>query len=179
MYLFASKLYLKIVLSVKGVVRDSHFSYSPLSSSLTLQRNPPDLGPVHEIFTALTRNDCFSPPLSAIFSPCVIRPFTYSPTSSSLYLEYWSIMHCVLSLNARIVALFHHCIMFPSLSNWRPAEKPSDCTSKLTCGSITHPCRRIRGWFRGRSPPRSRRSSATWGSVCCRTAAGVFRRGRL
>lgn len=35
-----------------------------------------------------TLNACFRPPLSAIFSPCVIRPFMYIPTSSILYFEY-------------------------------------------------------------------------------------------
>lgn len=69
------------------------------------------------IICNITLNDCLRPPLSAIFSPWVILPLIYKSTSCNLYLEYWSTMHCALLRNALMVALFHHCIMLPSLSN--------------------------------------------------------------
>lgn len=63
--------------------------------------------------------------LTAIFSPCVMRPFINIPTSSIRYFEYWSMMHCALSLKFLIVALFHHCFMFPTRSNCLPlSSKP-------------------------------------------------------
>lgn len=70
----------------------------------------------------ITRNACFKPPLSAIFSDWVIFPFINIPSSLTLYREYWSIMHWARLRNEIIVALFHHCFKLPSLSYCRPVH---------------------------------------------------------
>jgi len=83
------------------------------------------------------------PPLSAMFSPCVLMPFTWnmrhimssvqtaapqsehpirwltvklSPSCDTLYWLYCSTIHCTRCSYSRSVPSVHHCLRFPSLS---------------------------------------------------------------